>query len=126
MTELSPYQRDLRDRLASTPVLPAPAPWRPVFDSCAAVGGLLGIGFATHPDSGHDLVMVVSTAGHGLFDAVTGEKVARERDPDAESSTPDAAEDLTCPGLGPIADRRVHIAGLFVGGLHATTADGWP
>ncbi|MEX1653406.1 hypothetical protein ABZ960_09540 [Streptomyces pseudovenezuelae] len=125
MTELSPYQRDLRDRLASVPVLPAPAPWQPVFDSCAAVGGLLGIGFATHPDSGHDLVMVVSTDGHGLFDAVTGEKVARDRDPDPESGTPDAAPDLTCPGLGPIAGRRVHIAGLFGGGLHATTADGW-
>ncbi|MFF7170092.1 hypothetical protein [Streptomyces pseudovenezuelae] len=125
MTELSPYQRDLRDRLASVPVLPAPAPWQPVFDSCAAVGGLLGIGFATHPDSGHDLVMVVSTDGHGLFDAVTGEKVARDRDPDPESCTPDAAPDLTCPGLGPIAGRRVHIAGLFGGGLHATTADGW-
>ncbi|MGX1367800.1 hypothetical protein RKD19_003159 [Streptomyces canus] len=125
MDELSPYQRDLRDRLASVPVLPAPAPWQPVFESCAAVGGLLGIGFATHPDSGHDLVMVVSTAGHGLFDAVTGERIARDRNPDPESSTPDTASDLTCPGLGPVAGSRVHIAGLFGGGLHATTADGW-
>ncbi|WP_405470563.1 hypothetical protein [Streptomyces canus] len=51
MTELSPYQRDLRDRLSSVPVLPAPAPWQPVFEPCAAVGGLLGIGFAMHPDA---------------------------------------------------------------------------
>jgi hypothetical protein len=108
MTELSPYQRDLRDRLSSVPVLPAPAPWQPVFEPCAAVGGLLGIGFATHPDSGNDLLMVVSTAGHGLFDADTGERIARDRDPDPETGTPDAAADLTCPGLGPVAGSRVH------------------
>ncbi|WP_405517217.1 hypothetical protein [Streptomyces canus] len=125
MTELSPYQRDLRDRLSSVPVLPAPAPWQPVFEPCAAVGGLLGIGFATHPDSGNDLLMVVSTAGHGLFDAVTGERIARDRDPDPETGTPDAAADLTCPGLGPVAGSRVHIAGVYGGGLHSTTADGW-
>lgn len=94
MTELSPYQRDLRDRLSSVPVLPAPAPWQPVFEPCAAVGGLLGIGFATHPESGNDLLMVVSTAGCG------------------------------CLGLGPVTGGRVHIAGLYGGGLHPTTADG--
>jgi hypothetical protein len=125
MTELTSYQRDLRDRMLSAPVLPAPAPWRPVFAPCLPVGGLLGIGFATRPDSGADLVMVVSTDGHGLLDAVTGEKIARDRDPDPESDTPDAAADLTCPGLGPVAGSRVHIAGLFGGGLHTTTSDGW-
>ncbi|MFF3329166.1 hypothetical protein ACFYWX_06320 [Streptomyces sp. NPDC002888] len=123
--ELSPYQRALRDRFLAVPVLSAPEPWESVFTSCAAVGGLLGIGFAVHPDSGHDLVMVVSQDGHGLFDAVTGEKIARDRDPDPQDSTPDSAPDLSCPGLGPIAGSRVHIAGLFGGGLHSTTGDGW-
>ncbi|MER5845289.1 hypothetical protein [Streptomyces prasinus] len=65
------------------------------------------------------------TAAPAAEHAVTGEKVARDRDPDPEDSTPDAVADLTCPGLGPIAGSRVHIAGLFGGGLH-TTADGWP
>ncbi|WP_344394955.1 hypothetical protein [Actinomadura alba] len=88
------------------------------------VGGLLGIGFAAHPDSGHDLVMVVSHDGHGLFDAVTGEKIARDYDPDPDTSTPDASPDLTCPGLGPITGTQIHIAGIFGGGLHRTT-DGW-
>ncbi|MZE72973.1 hypothetical protein [Streptomyces sp. SID5789] len=122
---LSAYQRALRDRLLAAPVVPAPVPWRPVFEYAygVPVGGLLGIGFASHPESGHDLVMVVSRDGHGLFDAVTGEKIARDRDP--EHDTPDEAADLTCPGLGPIADSRVHIAGLFGGGLHTTTEDGW-
>ncbi|MEU6140899.1 hypothetical protein ABZ848_11115 [Streptomyces sp. NPDC047081] len=123
--ELSAYQRALRDRLLAAPVVAAPEPWRPVFERCVPVGGLLGIGFAAHPDSGHDLVMVVSHDGHGLFDAVTGEKIARDRDPAPEDSTPDSAADLSCPGLGPVSGNRVHIAGLFGGGLHMTTPDGW-
>lgn len=119
---LTPYQTALRDRMLDTPVLPAPPPWRRVVD--APVGGLLGIGFATHPDTGHDLVMAVSTGGHGLFDAVTGDRLARERDPEPEDSTPDESPDLTCPGLGPVTATRVHIAGLYGGGLHST-AEGW-
>ncbi|MGW3310311.1 hypothetical protein ACWDG9_27375 [Streptomyces sp. NPDC001073] len=73
---LTEYQRQLRDRCLAAPVMPTPAPWRPVLGNGTAVGGLLGNGFATHPDTGHDLVMVVSTDGHGLFDAVSGERIA--------------------------------------------------
>ncbi|MFK0024543.1 hypothetical protein [Streptomyces sp. NPDC090798] len=125
--ELSAYKQALRDRFLAAPVVPAPEPWRPVFEYeyGVPVGGLLGIGFASHPDSGHDLVMVVSRDGHGLFDAVTGEKIARDRDPDPEDSTPEETADLSCPGLGPVAGNRVRIAGLFGGGLHTTTADSW-
>lgn len=68
--------------------------------------------------------MAVSRDGHGLFDAVTGEKIARDRDPDPEDGA-EAAADLSCPGLGPVTESRVHIAGLYGGGLHTTTADGW-
>ncbi|MFF7926467.1 hypothetical protein ACFZDP_35940 [Streptomyces mirabilis] len=125
--ELSAYKQALRDRFLAAPVVPAPEPWQPVFEYeyGVPVGGLLGIGFASHPTSGHDLVMVVSRDGHGLFDAVTGEKIARDRDPDPEDSTPDAVADLSCSGLGPVAGSRVRIAGLFGGGLHTTTADSW-
>ncbi|MBQ0846815.1 hypothetical protein J8N05_01090 [Streptomyces sp. BH-SS-21] len=125
--ELSDYQRAMRDRLLAAPAVPAPEPWRPVFanEYGVPVGGLLGVGFASHPENGHDLVMVVSHDGHGLFDAVTGEKIARDRDPDPEDNTPDAVADLTSPGLGPITGSRVRIAGLFGGGLHTTTEDGW-
>ena len=121
--ELSAYQRAMRNRLLAAPVVPAPEPWRRV--AFEPIGGLLGIGFASHPDSGRDLVMVVSHDGHGLLDAVTGEKIARDRDPDPVDSTPDAVADLSCPGLGPVAGSRVRIAGLFGGGLHTTTEDGW-
>ncbi|MEV6139127.1 hypothetical protein AB0L63_24305 [Nocardia sp. NPDC051990] len=122
---LSDYQQQLRDRFLAAPVLPTPAPWQQVLDSRTPIGGLLGIGFAVHPDNGHDLVMVVSHNGHGLFDAVTGEKIARDREPDPDTSTPEDSPDLTCPGLGPIIGTRVHIASLFGGGLHHTTTDGW-
>ncbi|MEU0113115.1 hypothetical protein ABZ137_05140 [Streptomyces bobili] len=123
---LSGYQLAMRDRLLAAPVVPAPSPWRPVFgSSLVAVGGLLGIGFAVHPGSGNDLVMVVSQDGHGLFDAVTGERIARDRDPTPGDATPDGSEDLSCPGPAPIAGTRVRIAGLFGGGLHSGTGDGW-
>ncbi|MHC5906527.1 hypothetical protein ACVNF4_21870 [Streptomyces sp. S6] len=117
--EFSPYQQAMRERLLAAPVVPAPEPWRRV--AYTPVGGLLGIGFAVRPDTGDDLVMVVSNDGHGLFDAVTGEKIAR----DPEGDFPDSDPDLTCPGLGPVAGHRVHIAGLFGGGLHTGASGGW-
>ncbi|MEU9996722.1 hypothetical protein [Streptomyces sp. NPDC050848] len=119
---LSPYQTALRERVLAAPQVDPPTPWRSVFQPYAAVGGLLGIGFGVDPRSGHDLVMVVSSDGHGLFDAVSGEKIARDRDP--EDDIPDGA-DLSCPGLGPLTGRRVRIAGLYGGGLHATAHGGW-
>jgi hypothetical protein len=121
--ELSAYQQAMRKRLLAAPVVPAPEPWQRI--AYAPVGGLLGIGFASHPDTGDDLVMVVSHDGHGLFDAVTGEKTARDRDPAPEDSAPDSDADLSCPGLGPVTGSRVRIAGLYGGGLHTTTAGGW-
>ncbi|MFF0386273.1 hypothetical protein [Streptomyces sp. NPDC004286] len=119
------YQRALRDRYLAAPVLPVPPPWRPVGEGLIPVGGLLGIGFAVHPETGHDLVMVVSSSGHGLIDAVTGERLARDYDPDPETDTPDLSPDLSCPGLGPVAGVPVRIAGLFGGGLHSDSGTGW-
>ncbi|MEV8558612.1 hypothetical protein AB0478_19595 [Streptomyces sp. NPDC051917] len=121
--ELSPYQQAMRQRLLEAPVVAAPEPWQRI--AYTPVGGLLGIGFASHPGTGQDLVMVVSHDGHGLFDAVTGEKIARDRDPAPEDSSRDADPALWCPGLGPVAGSRVRIAGLFGGGLHTTSGDGW-
>ncbi|MFJ3663694.1 hypothetical protein ACIPPM_24925 [Streptomyces sp. NPDC090119] len=122
---ISEYQQALRDRCLAAPVLPVPPPWRPVGDGLIPVGGLLGIGFAVHPETGHDLVMVVSTSGHGLIDAVTGERLARDYDPDPETDTPDLSPDLSCPGLGPVAGVPIRIAGLFGGGLHSGSGTGW-
>ncbi|TLS45738.1 hypothetical protein FE633_13305 [Streptomyces montanus] len=122
---ITEYQQRIRERYLAAPVMAAPTPWRSVQDRRIPIGGLLGIGFAVHPVTGHELVMVVSHNGHGLFDAVTGEKIARDHDPDTATSTPDAHPDLACPGLGPVAGTPVRISGLFGGGLHRTTPDGW-
>jgi hypothetical protein len=121
---LTEYQQRLRDRCLAAPVMPAPEPWRPVLDNRTPVGGLLGIGFATDPGTGHDLVLVVTHDGHGLFDACTGEKIARDRDPDPDTCMPDDVH-LVCPGIGPIAGVPVRIAGLFGGGLHRTAPGSW-
>ncbi|MFI6844260.1 hypothetical protein OG535_38680 [Kitasatospora sp. NBC_00085] len=121
---LSEYQQQLRDRFLAASVIPAPDPWQPVFARRTPIGGLLGVGFGADPASGDDLLMVVSSNGHGLFDASTGQRLARDHDPDLDHSTP-AGPNLTCPGLGPLAGTEVRIAGLFGGGLHSTTEDGW-
>jgi hypothetical protein len=85
----SDYQQQLRARFLNAPVMPAPAPWRPLPDPYyIPVGGLLGVGFAPHPVSGHDFVMVASHAGRGVFAASTGAKVARDRDSDPEFCMP--------------------------------------
>ncbi|AUY48143.1 hypothetical protein [Streptomyces sp. CB01881] len=115
------FQQQLRDRFLAAPVVAPPPPWRPVGRGLIPVGGLLGIGFATDPATGHDLVLTVSGTGHGLFDAVTGEKIEREYDPEEEPDGPD----LSCPGIGPVADVRIPVAGLYGGGLHTGADGGW-
>ncbi|WP_405364780.1 MBL fold metallo-hydrolase [Kitasatospora sp. NBC_00039] len=85
------YQELLRDRFLAAPVVAPPPPWQPVGRGLIPVGGLLGIGFATAPATGHDLVLTVSGSGHGLFDAVTGEKLEREYDPGEEPDGPQPA-----------------------------------
>ena len=94
--------------------------WRPV--AVLHVGGVLGVGFAPHPESGADLLLVASAAGRGVYDAGTGARLARDRDEDA--GYPDGP-DLSCAGIGPLDGTRVSVAGLYGGGLHTTTADGW-
>jgi hypothetical protein len=121
---LSDYQQQLRERFLSAPVMPAPDPWRLVAEQRTPIGGLVGVGFASDPETEGDLLMVVSHDGHGLFDATSGAKIARDRDPAPDTATP-SGSDLACPGLGPLVGMRIRIAGLFGGGLHSTTEDGW-
>ncbi|OKI79498.1 hypothetical protein [Micromonospora sp. CB01531] len=123
---LSDYQQQLRAKFLATPVVAPPEPWRYVDQTrrCIPVGGLQGVGFGVHPQTGVDLLMVVSIDGFGLIDAPTGAKIARDRHPDPDDASP-SGPDLACPGIGVLAGTRVRIAGLFGGGLHATTDDGW-
>ncbi|GAA1612733.1 hypothetical protein GCM10009828_045820 [Actinoplanes couchii] len=85
-------------------------------------GGLIGVGFAADPVTGRDLLLVASHSGLSLIDTVTGDRPARDDEEDV--GWPDD-EDLTCPGIGPIAGARVRMAGLLGGGLHRRTRDGW-
>ncbi|MFB6723019.1 hypothetical protein ACFCV3_22765 [Kribbella sp. NPDC056345] len=117
---ISPYQQQLRDRFLACPETPPPAPWRLVHSRTVSIGGLQSIGFAQAPGSGHDLVLVASSSGLGVFDCVTGQKLARDSEAD---ESPMGAE-LSCEGIGPLAGVRVPMAGLYGGGLH-TSAVGW-
>jgi len=80
---LADYQWGLRARFLAAPTVSAPRPWRPADCHVVAIGGLLGVGFATGPDGGPDPLLVASTRGLGLFDTVTGERLARDREPDS-------------------------------------------
>ncbi|MFI7073364.1 hypothetical protein [Micromonospora sediminicola] len=123
---LSDHQQRLRARFLAAPVVAPPEPWRHLDRTrrCIPVGGLQGVGFGVHPQTGVDLLMVVSMDGFGLIDATTGATIARDRDPDPDDASP-SGPDLACPGIGVLVGTRVRIAGLFGGGLHATTGDGW-
>lgn len=123
---LTEYQLHLREKYLAAPRVDAPNPWQalPGLPSYIAIGGLQGVGFGVHPETGADLLMVVSMDGFGLIDTQTGTKMARDRDPDPEVATL-TGPDLARPGIGVLAGARVPIAGLFGGGLHAPTDDGW-
>ncbi|MEV4806625.1 hypothetical protein AB0K18_42080 [Nonomuraea sp. NPDC049421] len=86
------------------------------------VGGLTGVGFAPHPDSGEDIILVTSHQARGVIDCVTGQRMAR--DPDPDKAWPDDCT-LTCEGIGPLAGTAIQISGLLGGGLHTTTTHGW-
>lgn len=118
------HDERLRTRFGTAAVNPPPPPWRRPAGAprTLAVGGLLGVGFAAHPEHDSDLVLVASHQGRGVYDAATGERLARDRDPDYGDLTD---PDLACRGIGPLAGTRVPLCGLFGGGLHRVTADGW-
>jgi hypothetical protein len=117
---LNAHQERLRARFRNAPLRPPPTPWRPL--SPLAVGGLTGVGFGLHPESGEDLMLVTSHRGRGVVHCVTGQRIAR--DPDPEPAWPDDYT-LTCQGIGPLAGTAIQISGLLGGGLHTTTANGW-
>lgn len=114
------YQDQLRARFRSTPLQAPPAPWRPL--PPLAIGGLTGVGFGLNPNSGEDLILVTSHQGRGVINCVTGERMARDSDP--EPAWPNDYT-LACEGIGPLAGVAVQISGLMGGGLHTTTTSGW-
>lgn len=99
------------------PLIENPPPrWKHV--STWAIGGLFQVGYA----EGLDLLLVLSSQGRGIFDCLTGEKLARD---DEEAHDFLDAVRLTASGFGPLNNRTIRTAGLFGGGLPRTTNDGW-
>ena len=92
------------------------APWRKI--AIHAIGGLEMVGFAEDLD----LLLVVSSNGRGLFDCITGMKVARDYDDDLSWY---GWEKLSALGIDLIGNQPVHLAGLYGGGLIKMTQDGW-
>jgi hypothetical protein len=93
-----------------------PSPWRAL--PAQGVGGLFQVGYA----GGSDFLLVLSAQGRGIFDCLTGAKVARDS---AEAHDFFDQIRLTADGFGPLAGRSIRMAGLFGGGFPLTTADEW-
>lgn len=113
------YMAELRHRIHVRITEAPPAPWEHV--AIAAVGGVEAVGFAENSD----LLLVVSTAGRGVFEGTTGHRIVRDQEP----PTPDCdwyePLRLSALGVGPLANTRIKLAGIFGGGLPTHTEDGW-
>ncbi|PPU64682.1 hypothetical protein [Xanthomonas pisi] len=104
----------LKKQLRALQMVEPPSPWRRV--ATIAVGGLRTIGF----DRSSELLLVVSSAGRGVIDCRSGEKVARDYDEYYGNE-----QFLEADGIGPLQGKTVRISGLFGGGLPISTQDGW-
>lgn len=89
-------------------------PWRRL--GVIAVGGLSSAGFADHSD----LLLLISSAGRGVIDCISAQKVARDED----DYYPDAGS-LEADGIGPLEGQSIRMAGPAGGGLTRATHDGW-
>jgi hypothetical protein len=106
----------LRAAVRQLPVVPEPQGWR--FVGSFAIGGLQAVGFSRYCDS----LLVVSSQGLGIFDAETGERVARDADPDWKAVFDD--RNLRCQGFDILADEVIDLCGIDGGGLPMTTSRG--
>jgi hypothetical protein len=115
---LSPGRRLSVDRATLDAVRAAPAREHgSVFRRTGThpMGGLRGAGSVP----GGELWLVASANGLGLFDAASGQRLARHR-----GALPPGYPERT-PGLGAASGVEVAIAGLDGGALAASARDGW-
>lgn len=104
----------LKSQLRTLQTVAPPKPWRRVVT--IAVGGLLSIGF----DRDSELLLVVSSAGRGVIDCRSGEKIARDTNEYNEND-----RYLEADGIGPLRGQTIRVSGLLGGGLPRSTHDGW-
>lgn len=103
------------NRVFAAPISAPPPPWTGV--TSAGVGGLMAVGYARDTD----LLLVTSSQGQGVFDCLTGERVARNPNTEFWEDT----GNLETAGIGPLAGQLIRMSGIFGGGLSVVTADGW-
>ena len=115
---MSTYKEENRKRLVELlghiELNKNPDGWRHL--TSIAVGGLLTIGFSKNGP----YILVVSSAGRGLIDCDTGEKIARDEEPYK------GLDDyhLFCRGIGPIENELVQLCGFNGGGLPQSNTAG--
>lgn len=86
--------------------------------SVHAVGGLIQVGFAEQSD----LLLVLSHDGRGIFNCLTGEKIARNRNDSQEFFD---KETSVAKGFDLLESKEIKTAGLYGGTLSEKTQDGW-
>lgn len=86
--------------------------------SINAVGGLLQVGYA----ESSDLLLVLSNNGRGIFDCLTGVKIARNN-----QYVFDYFDEATliAAGFNILEGQAIKTAGLFGGIISPETSDGW-
>ncbi|TWU00262.1 hypothetical protein Pla108_12090 [Botrimarina colliarenosi] len=107
----------VRNRVRSAMIGSPPAPW----SVCVSypIGGLTEVGFAD--DS--DLLLVVSFAGRGLFDCLTGTLIDRNSDEPCQEWYDE--QRLIATGIGSLCGTQIRLSGLHGGGLVSSGRDGW-
>lgn len=110
------HMTTLRRRIRAMETTAPMAPWRA--KSGCSVGGLEMVGYGENSD----LILILSSSGRGIFDALNGWKTARDTD-----NSQDWFDDtrLQCLGIGPLKEQVVPMAGLYGGGLPRVSRDGF-
>lgn len=106
---------NLRKVYQAMPESGPPHPWKSVK---IHVGGVIAVGFAANSE----LLLVLTHSGRGVVDCATGEVVARCVDIEDDGGDP---HPISLMGIGPLSGQRIHLAGLWGGGLRLMTCDGW-
>lgn len=120
MNNVPDHLLPLIERVRGAPVREPPSPWRLL--AAHAVGGLSDVGFGR----GSDLLLVVSSQGRGVFDCLTGTRVARDPSmPEVDEKAWQDEYELEAQGIGPLGGQAVRTSGLAGGGLTLMTRDRW-
>lgn len=115
--KLTAYQRGLENRIRRLARSVPPDPW--VCVGTPGIGGLFSVGYGDESD----LLLVVSASGRGVFDCITGDRLARDHD--ESQPTREESIRLESPGIGPLEGRVIRVAGLNGGGMPLMATDGW-